>query len=308
MSEEDGPLSISGFYGIKEVNDEQLANVVKNTGEEVSMIYNKLMNTIIPEIRKLGFTSDIVPLPYSSQGCYWSDYPNSYLTKKHGKNYFDNEKDITFIIYLDEEGQNINLSRDVNISFSNMNKETKKTILTLFYQELPNHYEWSGDNNQAMHIYYEGKNIPKLDFDLLRSQDTYPQLSMHINMVEDGLIDRGIKQLLVMQDLDKIINTLKSDFSYGDWDIELTINLVSEKEIEDLYDTIANILDKYKTKDKNIAKIERVKNYSATYYYDGVNVLYKLPLTQKGKLDLQKDVKKGDSDFGKKLRRTKARK
>lgn len=313
MSEEEesnGMLTMAGFYGIKEVTDEQLANVVTNTGLDVDMIYNKLKTIIIPEVQKLGFSSDIVPLPYSSQDCYWSDYPHSYLIKKHGENFFDNPNNITFIIYLDEEGQNINLEKDVNISFSELDKEMKKKILTLFYKELPNHYEWSGDNNQAMRIHYTGRDIPKLDFDLLRSQDTYPQLDIHITMVEHGLIDRGIKQLLVMQELDKLIGTLKSDFSYGDWDIELKINLVFENEIEDLYNSIALILEKYKTKDKSVDKTERVKKYSATYYYDGANILYDLPLTQKGKLDLQKAVKKGDSAFSRKLKklRTKARK
>jgi hypothetical protein len=145
------------FSFIKPIIDEELVDVIKNTSSKVVMIYNKLKTVIIPELNELGIASDIVPLPRSSKGYYFEDYRGSYLVTIHGEHFFEHPQ-IIFTIYLDEDGKNIDLSQNVRVTFTHMDEETKKTILGLFHKELPNHYEWSGNNDEIMLIYYDARN------------------------------------------------------------------------------------------------------------------------------------------------------
>ena len=264
-------LTLEEFYGINVVTNEQLDIIMNN-----SAIYNKIKTTIIPELINLGFCPDIVPLPISDQGIYWSDYPNSFFNKK------GTDPDIFFTIYLDQEGKNVNVNKGIAISYDTLKKETKIKVLTLFNKELPNNYEWTGDNHSIMYIHYTERQINKVNFDCLRDDDFYPKLSIDIYMKTKDLLDKDIKELSVMKDLEKVTGSLLSDYEYGCSDIGLSIRCVNANQIEELYTEIENILEKHK-KGK-----EGIKKFKARYDFDDDSRSYKLPFNKKDKSEINK--------------------
>lgn len=77
-----------------------------------------------------GFTPYIVPLPKSDRDIYWSDYANTYLTDKYGKDYSDN-KYLIFTFFLDNQGE-INRNTRIKVSYTDMNVDHKKTVIDIF--------------------------------------------------------------------------------------------------------------------------------------------------------------------------------
>ena len=80
------------YFGFEEINQEKLDEIVNShqTSDEVRDVYKNILS-IIPLVRNLGFNVDIVPLPLSNDGIYWSDYADTYLDDKYKKKFFDKE-------------------------------------------------------------------------------------------------------------------------------------------------------------------------------------------------------------------------
>ncbi len=275
-------LSVLDFYDIVKVTENDLVEVISQSSQEIISLYSKIKKAI-HQIRQLGWLVDLIPLPISENGVYWSDFADDYLREKHGKDYYD--KDGMYLtFYLDKEGKHLNPNKEIIINYSQMKKETKEKVLTIFYKELPNNFEWSGSNNNAMFIHYAEGNYPKIEFSKLKDNDTFPQLSFHIHTMCEELDD--MTDLDVYTELEPLFKNRDHDFSYGCGDIEIEIFGVDDKEAYNLYMQIDTILNKYQ--DKKIKKHERVKHFSAYFYSDDGTeyVLVKSKYMRKNKKDL----------------------
>ena len=292
-------MTVLDFYDVDRTEDQELAVAIDKSSIEVQKVYNKLKHTI-PKLTELGWQADIVPLKLSHNGVYWSDYPYDYLKEKHGDTYGD-KPGIYFVVYLDESGENVNLNKDILGTFDHMNVEMKKKVLTLFYKEMPKNFEWDGNNNKVMTIKYSSNDsieqapqAQQVNFDNLRSDDTYPQLSIHFDMKIDLFKIESIDDLNVMKDLKNVLEGMQHHISYGLHDIELEINSVDEEYVYELYNKINGVLDKYENiNDKN----EKISVTSMTYYVNGNDIWY----------DLLDKKKKGKRSRGR-IKGTKTRK
>ena len=153
MEKDRKKLSTLNGFGIVPVDSSKLEKVIKKSSNNVQKIYTIIKNKIIPGLEKLGLVADIVPLPLSNQGVYWTDYPSNYLKEKHGDNWFNNHW-LYFIIYLDKTGQSLGTYQDIKIHYLSMNGSTKIKVIKLFKDALRDKYKWNGNNNTAMTIYY----------------------------------------------------------------------------------------------------------------------------------------------------------
>ena len=258
------------FFGFDVIDEEKLSFIINKTqNENVKNVY-KCINVIIPLIRKMGFNVDIVPLPISEDGVYWSDYADTYLNEKYKhQNDFFLKDFMYFTVYLDERA-NINVNRDISISFSELIKEQKCSILALFYEHLLNNFSWNGDNNKIMSITYEPiENPTKLNFDLLRSDDRFPLLHVFISfrITKDyGLFDYLEKDNIISE-IENILENEKITCSYGHFDIEITGSVVDMKEVDKIYKKLTTILSKVKRKNEDSFGVKSCK----FYYYDEPN-------------------------------------
>lgn len=278
-------LSVLDFYDVLQVNDAQLETVTNRSSDNIRNIYKIIKKNIIPQLDKLGWSTDIVPLPLSKKGIYWTDYPYDYLKEKHGEKWF-NRPSMYFIIYMNKDGQSLNLNRNIKINFSHMNKDMKIKIINLFQNTLSDNYEWSGDNNDVMTIYYLPKTIKKIDISKLKSEDIFPQLSFGIDVKKD-LFDINIDDLNVIKDIKRHIKKFKYNVEYGQNDIYIKIFGVNESKVFKLYNDIMNAIN---------IKDNQVTNYYAYYYLDG-NKYYEL---KKKKLMIKDKKALTLSDFIKK--------
>lgn len=275
-------LGLLDFYDIVKVTEDDLVNIITQLPKEISTLYTKIKK-VAHELKQLGFIIDFIPLPLSEGGLYWSDYAYDYLSEKHGKDYCDKQH-MYFTFYLDQEGKNINMNKDIIINFSEMKKDMKEKVLNIFYNEIPNNFEWNGSNSRAMFIHIKDDNYGKVDFDKLKDNDIYPQLTVHVYTFTKDFDD--LKELEVYKELNDITKDFDGDMSYGISDMEITINGINDNAVYDLYNKIESIINKGKSKD--IKKSKRVKSYSATFYADE-NTYYTLEKSKymrKNKKDL----------------------
>lgn len=266
------------FFGFEKiVTIEELNTIVEQTPH--APLFAQIKKVIRDLEENLDTAAEIVPLPYSSQNCYWSDYPSTYLKKKRGDGFFD-QSFIYFVVYMDVTGTTLNLNRNIAVNFSGFKVEMKKKVLDCFYTNLPMHYEWSGDNNEVMTIYYEPFLEPpvRVDYETLKSNDTYPKMNIMIKMKKKGLIDRGIYNLSVVKELQQLLlmkNPYKTDISYGNSDIELEIRCVPKKDFEELFRQIECIIKQNMTPGYP-PLLERVKDWHCCYYHG--DSFFKFPL------------------------------
>jgi hypothetical protein len=240
------------FFGFDEINQEQLDNIINRAGtpENVQVIYCAIMN-IIPQIKNLGFNVDIVPLLQSEDGFFWSDYADTYLRTKHLGTFFDKDF-IYFTIYLDNSGEIIT-KKNISINYSELTKEQKCDLLSLFYKWVPNNFDWNGDNNNIMTIKYDTiENPTRLDFDSLRTDDTYPLLyiPIYFNTISGyGLFDY-IESNNIISEIEHILPNNKVVCSFGNFDIEIKVSKVDDEEVKIVHEALKTILSQVKRKRK----------------------------------------------------------
>lgn len=250
------------FFGFDEINRDILDNIIFgiDTPENVKDIYSIIIK-LIPLIQDLGFNVDIVPLIKSDDGVYWSDYATSYLED----NFFDKDF-MYFTIYLESGGNKINIKKDISVDFSFLTKDMKCNILQLFYESLPNNFDWNGDNNKVMIIKYSSiENPVKLDFDQLNDDDTFPLLRVYIDFEttkDYGLFDY-MENVNIVNEIENMFPN-KISCSYGDFDIDVDARRVNFTEVNQIYKSLQTILRKVKRKSKNDFGVKKCK----FYYYE----------------------------------------
>jgi hypothetical protein len=273
----DNDALVLAFFGFQKlVTTEELDTIVEQTPH--APLFAQIKNIISELQDNLDISAHIVPLPYSTQDVYWTDYPTTFLNKTRGTEFFD-QSYLYFVVYMDVTGTVLNVNRNIAISFSNFNVAMKKKVLECFYSHLPLHYEWSGDNNEIMRVHYDAFSEPptRIDYETLRSNDTYPKMTILIKMKKKGLIDRGIYNLSVVKELQQLLmkHDYRTDISYGNSDIELEIRCVPKKDFEELYRQIECIIKQNMTPGYP-PLLERVKKWSCCYYH--WDIFFKFPL------------------------------
>jgi len=263
MEELPEKLSVLDFYDITKTSEDDLDDIIANSIQEINDLYNKL-KFVKGRLEMIGWVVDFIPLPLSDGGVYWSDYAGDYLQDKHGDDYWEKQS-MYFTFYLSHDGKQLNPNREIIVNFSHMNREMKEKVLNIFYDELPDRFEWSGKNTKTMIIHFEKGEFAKLDFKKLKDNDEYPTLSLYIHNKCDDM-DK-IPKLKYYKKIEKLLEGMDYDMSYGLGSIELRVNGVEDKEVYKMYTKISKILNKYSSKD--VPKKKRVTTFSADFWIDG---------------------------------------
>lgn len=278
-------ISVTDLYDIKKVSESDFKKIIKKYDSNIIQLFRQIKGIFL-DLQKIGITCDLIPLPLSENGIYWSDYAGDLLKEKYGDNYY-NMNIIHFTVYLDREGQNINLKKDIMINFDVMKKDMKEKVITIFLSKVHKNYEWTGNNNDAMIIHFEEGNYEIPNFDNLKDDDTYPQLVLSIEIFDNKLED--VPKLKFFNDLKELIKNYeyKSQESYSMNNIDIEINSIEDYDAYDLYSQILVILENSKNSKKEKKK-ERVKGFSAIFNSDSNTyyVLEKSKYLKKNKKDL----------------------
>lgn len=204
-------LSTLQFYDIPSLKQEILDDIFIDSidsHQDPFAIYEVLKNIIIPELEKqTDYKCALVPLPMSSHGMYWLDYPRDYV-----RDYLkiESEKLFIFVIYLTYDIE-LNITRGINVLFDSMSVEEKKIVINLFESSLLGYFQWNGTNNRLISIKYEKDNIDRIDQNKLKDNDAYSQIHVNLYMNNSNLFDVDITDLHVFE---TIINIMGCDIHY----------------------------------------------------------------------------------------------
>jgi hypothetical protein len=252
-------MKVLDFYDVKQKTEDDLKEVIKNSSSDVKVVIKGIMK-LIKDLRKLGKTAHIIPLPLSDGGIYWTDYAGDYLNEIYGNDWFDNH--MYFTIYLNREGDQINTDREIGVSYSTLNRDEKIKVIELMEKHIPNRYSWRGSNTEKIFVQYEKGEPNDLDISKLKDNDTYPQFyvninfnSKKINLFEDdkALVDKVVKQINAIAKVDFM------DHEYGMHDMSIFLYSVDLKKREKIQNKIEELFDRMKG-DKVI------KTYSINFY------------------------------------------
>jgi hypothetical protein len=143
----------------KDITEEQLMNVIEQSDIEISSIFDKLNNIILPELESIGVATAYAPQARSLAGFYQDDHAPIYIEKHRGVVFFKNPNLIILTVYMDIAGQQIDARISISINFSFEDTDIKEKTLELFHQHLGKHFDWSGDNADAMIISYHAAEL-----------------------------------------------------------------------------------------------------------------------------------------------------
>ncbi len=251
-------LQLTDFYDIVEVTDEKLHLMMK---KDFDTLYKKILKTM-NSLRGLGFTVDLIPLPLSRGGIYWTDYANSYLINKHSRDYTD-KKYMYFTVYLDVDGAAVNTNKYISVNFIPMKKDDKEKVVHILQKYVPNHYEWGGTNNKQICIHFDEGQYKQAYIHSLKDDDTYPMLRLNIYTVSRAgfAVD-----LPIFEELLEVIKNFEYDYSCGIQDIDLEILAIDKDSMFLLFEQIMHIMKEHK-KSKSIKKysIEYCENDNKSY-------------------------------------------
>ena len=228
------------------------------------------MNEIIArgnlgEFRK-NIVTELIHMPQSNDGYYWSDYPPTVMDKRRGHNWSDNLF-MYGVVYLNINGNQINNQKPINIQYSIMRAEEKKLIIKLLEKYVPGQYTWDGKNTSAIRVHYDKINNPKINMLKLKDDDTYPYVMLSVDFPKsvDLSYDRSPMEQIVYYVLKKILHKTENDVSvddqYSSNDATLTFYSVDFINENKLHTELQNFLDGLKSK-KAIVKYR-------LYYEDG---------------------------------------
>ena len=145
----DNPFSLEVFFGVKVISPNMVYKYL-----EKDKILKKIYNEIKPKIEEKGIYFYIVPSIIGKRNSYWSDYPDSYLSKFYG-NEFYKKPNITLIFYLDKNLK-IDIQKEPIIQY---NASKCLDIYKIFAQFIPFNFSWSGSTMEVMKISYFSSGI-----------------------------------------------------------------------------------------------------------------------------------------------------
>jgi hypothetical protein len=212
-----------------------------------------IIDKLIPNITKNEIEAYLVPLPISSNGIYWSDYPPDYI-----KEYYNSslkEEYLYFIVYLNDD-KTINYNRNIAINYyiepSNLEK-----IQNIFYNELPNHFIWKGNIHSIMEISYQPiKNNTKSKIDISSDYPNfYVSIKLNLKKNEPDLLNLVIN----FNDINEF-KLLKSKFNDLEWGMDdISFIFHGIKDFKKFEKTMKNIIKNKKiTISKNEYDIKKI--------------------------------------------------
>lgn len=185
--------------------------------------------------------------------------------KCNTKNWLDNY--IYFTIYLDQEGDNININKNIIVSYSHMNADEKRKIIKLFNDHLPKHFHWDGINTHVIIINYNKLDyVPEINLDKIKDNDVYPELYISIDMVQNNLLNVGIDHLNVIKTINKLFPENYIEPKYGMNTISINVYSIEQKDMEQIYPSLLEVLDNAK---EDVDTSQRINKYKLYYYLDG---------------------------------------
>ena len=166
-SKNKGISSTLDLYDIARISEKQFDKVVKKSNKNIQSTIKNIQK-LVADLRKNGTYVEIIPLPLSKNGIYWSDYADDFMSEKYGNAWYDNF--IYFTIYMNEKGDKIE-SRNIGVSYSNLMKDGKIRLIKLLDKHLPSKYDWNGSNNRKIMISYEKVRTEKINLKTLKDDD-----------------------------------------------------------------------------------------------------------------------------------------
>jgi hypothetical protein len=242
-------FTLDMFYNVKILSEKDLEKVILKN-DITKNVYKILTTKVIPEINKLKIKTFIVPLPLSDNNIYWDDFPYDYIKETYNEDLLDINH-IVFVFYMNTEGTEIAINKNIKINFSEFNKETKIKVIDIFEKYLFGHYIWNGSNNIIMQILFnKNNNIKYIDKSIMKEDDYYPSLYI--------TIDSKINLIENKDTTDKLIKFFEKTCAKYDllWDmyhknISFTISSFDDKKI----------IEKLKTYIKSQTYITKAKFY-----------------------------------------------
>lgn len=209
--------SVLEFYDVKTINPNNLKKYIST-----NKLLIKLVDKIIPEIKKNNINIYLVPLPISdNDNIYWTDYPTDYITEFFDSDYLDKQF-IYFTIYLTKDLK-INTNKNITIKYD-LDIKQLQLVYDILNKHLPYQYFWDGNDLKIMEISFNKKSKKNKSIKVKKQSD-YPQMFVTIWLIYKNnktLFEVGdpksAKELLKINDLKKISKFM--DFSYGSNDID----------------------------------------------------------------------------------------
>ena len=257
--------SVLEFYDVKTIKPKNLKKYIST-----NKLLIKLVDKIIPEIKKNNINIYLVPLPISDHdNIYWTDYPHDYITEFFDSDYFE-KKFIYFTVYLTKDLK-INTNKNITITYD-LDIKQLQLVYDILNKHLPYQYSWDGNDLKIMKISFDKKSKKNKSIKVKKQSD-YPKMFVNIMLVSKKnnktLFEVGdpqsAKELSKINDLKKISKFM--DFSYGDYDIDYVFYGI--KDIK----TAIKLLKKFSKKgivtyDSHTFKIEGVGGYGYMFKED----------------------------------------
>ena len=190
----------------------------------INPILKKIIDVIIPKVKKNKINFYFIPLVLSDNGIYWTDYAHSYLNEFYGKKYLDSNF-IQLTVYMNNNLK-LNYDRDILIDYQ-LSLDQQQIIYDIFSEYLPYNYDWDGNQLKVMKISYQ-KNKKKITKKKIKNTNRYPMTYIKIYVKEEKNLPnffdvdpRNAKELSILKEIEKKAKLI--DIDYGSNDIGLTI-------------------------------------------------------------------------------------
>ncbi|VBB18025.1 hypothetical protein YASMINEVIRUS_488 [Yasminevirus sp. GU-2018] len=255
-------LSALDLYDVVHVDTTEFRNIVNGSSNRVRKTLEGL-GKVFSELSKLPKLTHIIPLPISSGGVYWMDYPGDYLSNIYGDDWYNREGGYLYAtVCMNVTGTSIEEDREISISYSHMDASQKKKVINAFEKYLKGQYKWTGRNTERIFVPYERQKTKPIDLSSLKDDDEYPMLMITIDLPKKDMTMDDVGKLAVKTSdaLSEIIKSCGADLyimeEYGIRDIFLEINGISTE----IYDKCIKKIEKYLTKKQNDGVFEKYRS------------------------------------------------
>ena len=249
--------SVLEFYDVKTIKPKNLKKYISK-----NKLLVRLVDKIIPEIKKNNINIFVVPLPISENDVYWTDYPSDYISEFFDPDFYE-KKFIYLNIYFTKDLK-INTNKNITLRYD-LDIKQLQLVYDILNKHLPYQYSWDGNNQKIMEISFDKKSKKNKSIKV-KSQPDYPKIYVNIWLVykkkNKTLFEVGnpenAKELSKINDLEKISKFM--DVSYGSNDIEYVFYGIKDvKSAKNLFKKLKN--KGSLTYDSIVFKIESVDLY-----------------------------------------------
>lgn len=112
-------------------------------------LYTDLRDNVVPQLRGLDITSNIVPHTLSEDGIYFNNYHEDYIETIYGDNVFEGDY-LYFVVRLTKSGKQVN-KRDIMV-YHSLDQAKREIASSMLEKHFGNNFKWSGNPDDAMII------------------------------------------------------------------------------------------------------------------------------------------------------------